>query len=130
LGPAPFPCENASRFDHQTEWIGNVPNLINDWKHSAWMKLVSRGRRAPKIAANIRYMRGHCFNVDGRRGIHYQVGSDRYCVMIFTGSDYEWLAGDDSIWFSDLAAAENARDWHFKFRRHPRRYPDHVIEAI
>ena len=50
--------------------------------------------------------------------------------MIFTGSDYEWLDGDNSIWFSDLAAAENARDRHFKFRPHRVRYSDYVVEAV
>lgn len=62
--------------------------------------------------------------------IHYQVGLDCYCVMVFTGSDYEWLDGDDSIWFSDLAAAENARDRHFKFRPPRKRYPDFIVEAM
>jgi hypothetical protein len=123
-------CENALRFDRETEWIGKFPNLVNHRKHSGWITLAPRGRRAPKIPEIVKYMRGHRFNVDGRRGIHYQVGTDRYCVMIFTGSDFEWLDGDASIWFSDLAAAENARERHFRFRPHRRRYPDYLVEAI
>ncbi|MCP3402725.1 MULTISPECIES: hypothetical protein [unclassified Bradyrhizobium] len=123
--------DHASRFDRETSWIRKFPNLVNDRKHSGWINLIPRGRRAPKVPEIIRYMRGHCFNVDGRRGIRYQVGSDRYCVMIFTGSNYEWLEGnDETVWFSDLAAAENARDRHFRFRPYLRRYPDFVVEAI
>jgi hypothetical protein len=123
-------CENFQRFDRETEWIARFPNLLNDRKHSGWTRLVPRGQRPPKIPEIIQHMRGHYFNVDGRRGIHYQVGTDRYCVMIFTGSDFEWLDGDDYIWFSDLAAAENARDRHFKFRPYRTRYPDFIVEAI
>jgi hypothetical protein len=61
---------------------------------------------------------------------------DRYFVLIYTGSDFEWLEGDEAvggggnIWFSDLAAAENARDRHFKFRPHLPRLPDFKVEAI
>ncbi len=81
-------------------------------------------------------MREHRFNVDGRRGIHYQISMDRYFVLIYTGSDFEWLEGDEAvggggnIWFSDLAAAENARDRHYKFRPHLQRLPDFKVEAI
>src|ERR1700676_2259370 len=42
-------CENAERFDRETEWIGKFPNLLNDRKHSGWINLVPRGRRPPKI---------------------------------------------------------------------------------
>jgi hypothetical protein len=68
--------------------------------------------------------------VDGRRGIHYEIGMDRYGVMIFTGNDFERLDGDDSIWFPDLASAENARGRHFKFRPYRQRLPDYTGEAI
>jgi hypothetical protein len=64
------------------------------------------------------------------RGIHDRIGMDRYCVMVFTGSDYEWLEGDESIWFSDLAAAEKARDRRFRFRPYRKRYPDFMVEAM
>jgi hypothetical protein len=123
-------CENAERFDRETEWIARFPNLLNDRKHSGWINLVPRGRRPPKIPEIVEYMRGHQFNADGRRGIHYEIGPDRYCVMIFTGNDFEWLQYDDSIWFPDLAVAENARDRHFKFRPHRQRLPDYIVEAI
>jgi hypothetical protein len=123
-------CENSSRFDRETEWIGRFPNLLNERKHSGWMRIVPGGRRPQKIREIIQYMREHSFNVDGRRGIHYQVGTDRYCVMIFTGNDVEWLQYDDSIWFPDLAAAENARDRHYKFRPYRQRLPDYIVDAI
>lgn len=123
-------CEDEDRFDRETEWINRFPSLLNQLKHSGWARLVPRGRRPPKIPEILRHMRGHCFNVDGRRGIHYEIGADRYCVMIFTGSDFDWLDSDGSIWFSDLAAAENARDRHFQFRPHLRRYPDFLTEAL
>ena len=55
---------------------------------------------------------------------------DRYGVMIFTGNDFERLDGDDSIWFPDLASAENARGRHFKFRPYRQRLPDYTGEAI
>jgi hypothetical protein len=123
-------CENNTRFHRESDWIGKFPDLLNERKHSGWMKLVPRGARPPKIPEIIQYRREHRFNVDGRRGIHYQVSMDRYCVMIFTGSNFEWLDGDEYIWFSDLAAAENARDRHFKFRPHRTRLPDFIVEAI
>lgn len=123
-------CQNAQSLDRETEWIRKFPNLLNDRKHSGWMRLVPRGPRPPKIPELVNYMRGHTFNVDGRRGIHYEIGLDRYCVMIFTGSNFEWLDGDDYIWFSDLAAAENARERHFKFRPHRPRLSDYVVEAV
>lgn len=123
-------CENSKRGDRETEWISKFPDLLNRRKHSGWMNLAPRGARPPKIPEIVRYRREHCFNVDGRRGIHYQVSMDRYCVMIFTGSNFEWLDGDEYIWFSDLARAEEARDRHFKFRPDRTRYPDFIVEAL
>jgi hypothetical protein len=129
-------CENHTRSDRETEWISRFPNLLNDRKHTGWIKLLPRGARPPKIPEIIKYMREHCFNVDGRRGIHYQISMDRYFVMVCTGSNFEWLLGDEAvggggnIWFSDLAAAEDARDRHYKFRPHLVRLPDFKVEAV
>jgi hypothetical protein len=50
-------CENAERFDRETEWIGRFPNLLDDRKHSGWINLVPRGRRPPKIPEILQYMR-------------------------------------------------------------------------
>jgi hypothetical protein len=122
-------CENRDRFHRETYWIGRFPALLNRRKHSGWMALSPRGERPPRIPEIVRYRREHCFNVDGRRGIHYQISMDRYCVMIFTGSNFEWLDGDEYIWFSDLARAEEARERHFKFRPNRVRYPDYVVDA-
>lgn len=43
-------CENAERFERETEWIAKFPNLLNERKHTGWTKLVHRGARPPKIA--------------------------------------------------------------------------------
>jgi hypothetical protein len=51
------------------------------------------GAAPAEIPEIVQHMRGHRFNVDGRHGIHYQIGTDRYCVMIFTSSDFKWLDG-------------------------------------
>jgi hypothetical protein len=129
-------CTNEERFRRETDWIAKFPNLLNERKYSGWMQLLPRGARPPQIPEITKYIRGHRFNVDGRRGIHYQISMDRYFVLIYTGSDFEWLEGDEpvggggNIWFSDLAAAENARDRHYKFRPHLRRLPDFRVEAI
>jgi len=50
-------CENAERFDRETEWIGRFPNLLDDRKHSGWINLVPRGRRPPKIPEILQFMR-------------------------------------------------------------------------
>lgn len=123
-------CENGKRFARESEWIKRFPKLLNRRKHSGWMRLAPRGARPPRVPEIGRYMREYAFNVDGRRGIHYQIGRDRYCVLIFTGSNFEWLDGDDYIWFEDLARAEDARDRHFKYRPHRIRYPDYIVEAF
>lgn len=123
-------CENSEREKRETAWIAKFPDLLNDRKHTGWLGLKPRGPRPPKIPEIRKYMREHVFNVDGRRGIHYQISMDRYFVLICTGSNFEWVIGDESpstrgnIWFSDLASAENARDRHRRYRPHLTWFPD------
>jgi hypothetical protein len=121
-------CSDEDRFDLETKWIWKFPNLLNRRKYPDWRRYGNI--RPPKIPEITAYMREHRFNIDGRRGIHYQVSMDRFFVLIFTGSGLELLGGDEevgggnAIWFSDLAAAENARDRYYTYKPHLPRLPD------
>ena len=42
-------CENAQRFDRETEWIGKFPKLVNDRKHTGWINLIREGGEPPKF---------------------------------------------------------------------------------
>jgi hypothetical protein len=89
------------------------------------------------VAEITKYMRGHIFNVDGFRGVHYSYDADCYRVLVYNGRWVKWLEGDESvwdtryIWFSDLARALDARDNEGHFNRsvmEARRFKD-IIAA-
>jgi len=105
-------CNNEARFELERQWISKFPNLLNerklgyDWLHCK-----------PPVIPEIRnYMSRFIFNCDGYRGVQYWRDLDRYSVFIYTGADWEWLAGDGApgrtgeIWFSDRTQALKARD--------------------
>lgn len=112
-------CNDGARHQIETEWIRKFPNLLNEQKHNPWAWIYSRVGKAPEVPGIAAYMRGHIFNVEGFRGVHYSRQLDRYFVLIYTGRGAEWLCGDEipghgkeggNVYFADLAAAVNARD--------------------
>lgn len=115
-------CDDTLRHRLETEWIGKFPSLFNERKYNAWSAaLMRKGPRVPSIEA---YMRRHVFNVNGFRGVHYDIHKDRYFVLIYGGRSFEWMLGDEApgltahqggnIWFSDLSRALEARERHRK----------------
>jgi hypothetical protein len=113
------PCSNAELDDIEAEWIGKFPGLLNELRNiypSRWPACIRP--RAPRIPEIAKYIRGHLFNVDGHRGVHYQIGLDRYFVMIYSphrrGSEPFWLGdelpGDGALGFSDFTTAVKAKD--------------------
>lgn len=115
-------CSYEVRLRRETAWIAKFPNLLNERKmYDRWMV-----GRPPRISAITEYMSRYRFNVDGFRGVHYCRYRDRFFVFIYTGFSLQYLPGDQmpgetaedggNVWFSDMAAAVNARDRERKSR--------------
>jgi len=107
-------CDYDQRHAVETKWIWRFPgsDLLNRRKQRPWWSAI----RPPVIAEINKYMRRHVFNVEGFRGVHYDCQVGCYRVLIYNGHWVKWLEGDDtiwddeSVWFSDLARALDARD--------------------
>jgi hypothetical protein len=130
-------CDFDKRLQVENEWIGRFPwaDLLNRRKRPPWW--VPPVVRPPRIAEIDNYRRGHIFNVDGFRGVHYNYHADCYRVLVYNGRWVKWLEGDESvwdiryIWFSDLARALDAQDNKEHFNRavmEARRFKD-IIAA-
>src|SRR5262249_51794382 len=112
-------CKYEERFAVETAWINKFPRLLNERKHYYWSS-----SKPPRVPAIVKHMRRYRYNVDGFRGVHYDVQMDRYFVLIYTGPGrrhgFEWARGDEApgltasqggnIWFSDRTRALIARD--------------------
>jgi len=117
-------CSNEVSEQMETEWIRKFPNLLNKQKVGHFY----RGDKPPKVPEIDAYIRGHSFNHEGHVGVHRSIHSDRFFVLVYTGSGIEWLEGDQepgqtakeggNIWFSDLARALNARDKHRQWQKY------------
>lgn len=99
-------CEYDEREVLETRWINRFPNLLNDRKYYRWHE-----RAAVKVPAIIAHKRRYRYDVGGFRGVHYDVGMDRYFVLIYTGGGFEWALGDE---VPGLTKSQGGNIWFFR----------------
>src|ERR1700733_9888075 len=116
-------CDDAVRSVVERRWIRRFPagDLLNE-RDRPWF--AAQCGTPPKIPEIRAYMRRYLFNVGGFRGVHYDRQADYYFVRMYTGSNFEWLLGNEmpdwsgNIFFPARTAALIARDKDRRWRQH------------
>jgi hypothetical protein len=107
-------CDLAMRFRIESKWILRFPDLLNEVSPLVWAE--AQSAKPPLVRGIATYMRGHVFNVDGFRGVHYQKRWSRYFVWTYSAQRTARYLNNGviakNIWFHDLATAVDARDIH------------------
>jgi hypothetical protein len=107
-------CDQAMRFRIESKWILRFPDLLNEVSPLVWAE--AQSAKPPLVRGIATYMRGHVFNVDGFRGVHYQKRWSRYFVWTYSAQRTARYLNNGviakNIWFHDLATAVDARDIH------------------
>uniref|UniRef100_E6VQ27 GIY-YIG domain-containing protein n=1 Tax=Rhodopseudomonas palustris (strain DX-1) TaxID=652103 RepID=E6VQ27_RHOPX len=123
-------CAAGDRGERERVWAARFPGLINVRKYNCWIADRARLIKPPSLPEVRRVLRGHYFNIYGRRGIHYEIGQDRFYVTSYHRGCLEYVSGDEpvgggpAIYFSDFRRAEAARELHRKYRRNLIILPD------
>src|SRR5437879_5842461 len=74
-------CDQGTRFDIERKWFRRFPDLLN--RVSPSVRAEAQFAKPPLVRGIATCMRGHAFNVDGFRGVHYQRRWGRYFVLTY-----------------------------------------------